>query len=69
MQSLSIRTILLALGMGGLWLMDVANAIGPLNLQLSNSFWDTSPSRAFHLGIAFTIVALVLLALPQRYNR
>ena len=54
------RIVALA-GLGGLWVVDVANAVP----GLSNGFWELSSERGFHVGLWSAIAAFVFLALTD----
>jgi len=50
---------LLALGMGGLWMMDVAH-LSPVGV--TNGFFSLPAVRAYHLGLYLALGALLALA-------
>ena len=48
-------------GLGGIWVMDVANAIP----EMSTGFWTLPSDQGFHLGIWTAIAAFVFVALSD----
>lgn len=49
-------------GLGGVWVLDVANAVP----GLGNGFWDLSSEKGFHVGLWSAIAAFVFVALTDR---
>ena len=57
--------IMALLGLGGVWVMDVANTLGP-GERLTNGFWEVDRVQGFHLAMLMVVIALVagILARP-----
>ena len=53
--------IVALVGLGGLWVLDVANAVP----ELSNGFWELSSAQGFHLGLWLAMAAFVFVMLDR----
>jgi len=56
--------IVALLGLGGVWVMDVANQQPP-GANITNGFWEMDPVRGFHLGMFLVIIAFVAAVLAR----
>jgi len=61
--------LLLTLGIGSVWLMDVGEVIGSLGLMTTNGFWGNDPQQVYHIGMYLNVIVVFLLSVTGFYYR
>ena len=61
--------LLLTLGIGSVWLMDVGEVIGSLGSMTTNGFWGNDPQQVYHIGMYLNVIVVFLLSVTGFYYR